>query len=353
MVNFTILAGGYDVFIASYLFNSDASTLALTGKYPSGANPSWITSHPTNKSILYATNENTEGAVQSFTVTSDGVLSQAVDTIPTDGDSPAFAVALSTGQVAAMNYGSDNGRIIPTAAHTPLEFANTGNVISFPVRSGGVSHPHMALEYGSEVLVPDLGGDAIWRLRENESSGNWSIAGSIAQPAGSGPRHIAVEDSLLFTLHELASTLTVQRIPSLDTITTAALLANVSIIPPDPPVNASFAAAELLIPKTSVKFPVQYIYASNRNVGQIDERGDAIAIFRFVNGKLDLIDHVYTGLDQVRGMEFGGEDSEYLVASGVAGTGGVAVFRRVDEGRGLKEVARNLDVPTRSTFVWL
>lgn len=352
MVNFTILAGGYDVFIASYLFNSDASTLSLTGKYPSGANPSWITSHPTNKSILYATNENTEGAVQSFTVTSDGVLSQAVDTMPTDGDSPAFAVALSTGQVAAMNYGSGNGRIIPTA-HTPLEFANTANVISFPVRSGGVSHPHMALEYGSEVLVPDLGGDAIWRLRENRSSGNWSIAGSIAQPAGSGPRHIAVEDGLLFTLHELASTLTVQKIPSLDTTKTAALLANVSIIPPDPPVNASFAAAELLIPKTSVNFPVQYIYASNRNVGQIDERGDAIAIFRYVNGKLELISHVYTGLDQVRGMEFGGEDSEYLVASGVAGTGGVAVFRRVDEGKGLKEVARNLDVLTRTTFIWL
>ncbi|KAK0444261.1 putative isomerase YbhE [Desarmillaria tabescens] len=351
MVKFTILAGGYDVFITSYLFNSDASTLSLTGKYPSGSNPSWITSHPTNKSILYATNENTEGAVQSFTVTSDGVLSEPVSTIPTDGDSPAFAVALSTGQVAAMNYGSGNGRIIPTTS-TPLDFDNTAGVVSFPIQSGGVSHPHMALEYGNEVLVPDLGGDTVWRLKENGSPGNWNISGSITQPAGSGPRHIAVEDGLLFTLHELASTLTVQRIPSLST-KTAALLANVSIIPPDPPANASFAAAELLIPKTSSKFPVQYIYASNRNVGQIDERGDAIAIFRYVKGKLELIRHVYTGLDQVRGMEFGGEDSEYLVASGVAGTGGVVVFRRVDEGRSLKEVARNTDIPTRTTFVWL
>ncbi|KAG7440486.1 putative isomerase YbhE [Guyanagaster necrorhizus] len=352
MVNFTILAGGYDVFIASYLFDSVASTLSLTGQYPSGSNPSWITLHPTNKSILYATNENTEGAVQSFTVTSNGVLSTTVDTVPTDGDSPAFAVALSTGQVAAMNYGSGNGRIIPTTS-TPLDFDNTASVISFPTPSGGVSHPHMALEYGSEVLVPDLGRDQIWRLRENGSAGNWKIAGSIAQPAGSGPRHIAVEGDLLFTLHELSSTLTVQKIPLLDTTETAALLANVSIIPPDPPVNASFAAAELLIPKTSIKFPVQYIYASNRNVGEIDERGDAIAIFQYVAGKLELITHVYTGLDQVRGMEFGGEDSEYLVASGVAGTAGVAVFRRVSEGRSLEEVARNTDIPTRSTFVWL
>ena len=52
MVNFTILAGGYDVFIASYLFNSDASALSVLGQYPSGTNPSWITPHPTNQSIF-------------------------------------------------------------------------------------------------------------------------------------------------------------------------------------------------------------------------------------------------------------------------------------------------------------
>ncbi len=52
MVNFTILAGGYDLFVATYLFNSAASTLSLAGKYPTGANSSWITLHPTNGSVL-------------------------------------------------------------------------------------------------------------------------------------------------------------------------------------------------------------------------------------------------------------------------------------------------------------
>jgi hypothetical protein len=52
MVNFTIFAGGYDVFIAAYLFNSDAKTLSLSAKYSSGGNPSWISLHPTDKSIL-------------------------------------------------------------------------------------------------------------------------------------------------------------------------------------------------------------------------------------------------------------------------------------------------------------
>ncbi|KAK0494519.1 putative isomerase YbhE [Armillaria luteobubalina] len=351
MVNLTILAGGYDLFIASYLFNSNTASLSLMGQYPSGPNTSWITLHPTNKSILYATNEITEGAVQSFTVTSEGVLSEVVEMVPSGGAIPAFVDVLSTGQVTVTNYVGANGRIIPTT-DTPLDFDDTAGIISFTVPNGGESNPHMALEYGSEVLVPDLGGDTVWRLKENGSPGNWKIIGSIAQPAGSGPRHIAVEDNLLFTLHQTTSTLTVQKIPSLGT-NTAPLLANVSIVPPDPPVNASFAAAELLIPKTSAKFPVQYIYASNRNMGEADKRGDTIAIFQYVKGKLELINHVYTGLDQVRTMEFGGKDSEYLVAGGVAGDGSVAVFRRVNEGRNLEEVVRNIDLPIRVSFVWL
>ena len=52
MVNFTILAGGYTSFVVSYLFNSDTSSLTVLNQSPTGANPSWISLHPTNKSIL-------------------------------------------------------------------------------------------------------------------------------------------------------------------------------------------------------------------------------------------------------------------------------------------------------------
>ena len=52
MVNFTLLAGGYSQFIATYIFNSDDNTLSFVGNSTTGGNPSWITLHPTNKSIL-------------------------------------------------------------------------------------------------------------------------------------------------------------------------------------------------------------------------------------------------------------------------------------------------------------
>ncbi|KAJ7878759.1 Lactonase, 7-bladed beta-propeller-domain-containing protein [Mycena olivaceomarginata] len=356
MVSHIIFAGGYDVFIAAYLFNTATSSLTLVDKYPSGANPSWITPHPTNKSILYATNENTGGALQSFDILGSA-LSSVVDTVPSGGDAPAFAVALSTGEVAIMNYSSGNGRFIPTTTSPDHFDDSSAPVITFPPPAGGVSHPHMALQHGTEVFVPDLGGDTIWRLSPNvsEGAGVYSITGSIPQPKGSGPRHIRISNNRLYTLHELASTLSVQAIPSAPN-GTSSTISTVSIIPANPPASAVWAAAEILIPPPSARFG-QYIYVSNRNTGVQTPTGDSIAIFENVGQgtpgeKLQLVTQVFTGLDQIRGMQFGGEDNKYLIAGGVAGTAGVVIYKRVDGGRNLVEVARNTDIPTRTSFVW-
>jgi len=165
-------------------------------------------------------------------------------------------------------------------------------------------------------------------------------------------------DDELYTLHELDNTLTLQPVPAAPN-GTSPILANVTITPPNPPTGAKFAAGEILIPKPTSQFPVPYIYVSNRNIGTQDPRGDSIAIYeRTTNGAeaLTLITHVYTGLDQIRGMEFGLETNggdEYLIAGGVAGSGGVVIFKRTNGGGGLEEVVRNTDVATRTSFVWL
>ncbi|PFH51625.1 hypothetical protein AMATHDRAFT_142050 [Amanita thiersii Skay4041] len=354
MVNLTILAGGYDVFIATYVFSTEPFGLSLASKWTTGQNPSWITGHPTNKSLVYAVNEIDVGAVQAFVVDPQGKLSAPLSTVPSGG-SPAHVVALSTGEVAVSNYGGGTARFIPTSPSGDV-FIDTAPVLTFPLITN-VSHPHMALEFDNEIFVPDLGGDTIWRLGSEGTPGNYKIQGSLPQPSGSGPRHIAISDDRLFALHELASTLTVQKIPQSPTCNST-IIASASIIPSNPPAGAKYAAAEILIPKLSSRFSTPYIYVSNRNVGTTDESGDSIAIFEHVNkGRKDeglkLIKQVFTGLNQIRGMEFGGPDNEYLIASGVVGTGGVLVLRRTDEGRNLEIVARNTDIPTRTTFIWL
>ncbi|KAJ7235064.1 hypothetical protein C8J57DRAFT_1089242, partial [Mycena rebaudengoi] len=106
------------------------------------------------------------------------------------GDSPTFAVALSTGEtVAIMNSSGGNGRIVPTST-SPARFSRNAPIITFPPLAGGLSHPHIALQYGMRVFVPDLmsfilGGDKIWWLPPNCAPGVWKIQGWR-------PRHIAI-----------------------------------------------------------------------------------------------------------------------------------------------------------------
>ncbi|KAF8178919.1 Lactonase, 7-bladed beta-propeller-domain-containing protein [Pholiota molesta] len=334
MVSFKILAGGYDVFVATYLFNSANSSLSLLSKSPTGSNPSWITINPSNRSLLYAVNENDSGALQSFLITPNAALSGPLDTVASDGGAPAFAAALSTGSVAVMNYNSGNGRIIPTTAEQS-KFVTSAPVITFPPPVGGVSHPHMALEHKDEILVPDLGGDTIWRLKENKTTGAYFIQGSLPQPTGSGPRHIAFFNNRLFCLHETASTLSVQTLPRQPN-GTSTIFDTVSVAPTAPAPGAVFAAAEILIPAPTLAFPIPYIYVSNRNIGNQTATGDSIAIF----------EHVNQGFPN-EGLRL------FLVAGGFAGTAGVIVLRRTEGGSNLEIVARNLDIPTRTSFVWL
>ncbi|KAG2151600.1 Lactonase, 7-bladed beta-propeller-domain-containing protein [Suillus bovinus] len=359
MVKFTILAGGYTSFIASYMFDSETNNLTYLNKYTTGDNPSWITSHPTNKSVLYAVNENVPaGALQSFTVGPEGALT-LVDTISSGGSSPPYCGGLSTGQVAIVNYGSGTASVIPTTTDL-LHFSTDDNtVVTFPVPTTGtqgMSEPHMTYQYYEELLIPDKGNDKIWRLSQNGSPGEFSVHGQIAQPIGSGPRHIQIYENQLYTIHELASTLTLQDFPTYPNFSTP-LISNVSTIPPHPPAGSIFAAAEVLIPLPTAEFPKPYIYTSNRNIGVQDPRGDTIAIFEKVNNQLVLRNQVYTGLNQIRGMMHGQQAGEggdaYIVAAGFAGTAGVKVYKRTEGGANLEEVAVNTELPTRTSFVWL
>lgn len=162
-------------------------------------------------------------------------------------------------------------------------------------------------------------------------------------------------DGTLYTLHELASTLTAEAMPAAPNATST-ITTQLSTVPPNNLTDPVWAAAEILIPDLhpDANFSTPYIYTSNRNTGTtVDPRGDTIAIFKILDsGSLELVQQVYTGLQQVRGMWIGGPDDEFVVAGGVVGTGGVVVFRRTEGGANLEEVARNTDIPTRTSFVF-
>lgn len=106
MVNFTILAGGFTSFIATYVLDTDTGSLTLTKQNPSGDSASWIARHPTDPTTLYSVNEiGPVGSVQSFLVDEEGGLT-VVDTAPTGGNAPTYTEFLSTGEVTGLNVRS-------------------------------------------------------------------------------------------------------------------------------------------------------------------------------------------------------------------------------------------------------
>ncbi|KAG9123157.1 hypothetical protein FRC07_000170 [Ceratobasidium sp. 392] len=351
---FTLLVGAYGSVITGVRFDPSSKSLSVTGSSDSGTNPSWISTHPLNNSVLLATNEvNPVGGVASFIITdrTKGVA-EKISKSSSFGADPAHLAGLSKArQVAVMDYSSGTGAFIPLGADLFTLNEARAQKITF---NATVSHPHQAVEVGDEVLVPDLGADKVWRLRQQlPSTGqapvpNWQVRGFVQQPAGSGPRHIAVSNGILYTLHELSSTLSSQTLPPLDSSLAPKTISTLSILPPGAN-GSTFGAAELILDEKR-----GLLYASNRNLAASpDLRGDTIAIFKFDNaGNLKLVDQFFTGLNQIRAMAQGGPDNLYIAAGGLTG-GGLAVFEKVNNT--LAERAR-LPAGTISkpaSFVWL
>ncbi|KAF8920853.1 Lactonase, 7-bladed beta-propeller-domain-containing protein [Mucidula mucida] len=335
MVKLNILAGGYTSYIVSYLFDSDSGALSYLCETPTEPNPSWLFKH--NNRLIYGVNEIDNGTLTSYAFF-DGRLS-IVDSISSGGIGPAYCSSLSDGNVPIMNYGSGDGLLVSTALYG-YELTTTSNLITFEPPVNGTSFPHMTLQYDEEVLVTDLGADKIWRVGQDTLKGTWTVHGALAHDTGSGPRHMVVSNDTLYVLHEKTNTLTKEVIPPTSSLSyTSQLLANVTIVPSDVPYNSTYAAAELLLAS-------EYLYASNRNIGGTpDPRGDSIAIFDL---NLKLVRQVFTGLVNIRGMIFGGENDAYLVALGAV-SGGMVVYERL--GDDLVEVARNSSAVARTTAV--
>jgi len=56
------------------------------------------------------------------------------------------------------------------------------------------SHPHQIIFHRDELLVPDLGADKTWRLKEED--GRWNVVGSLDHGTGKGPRHAVIHSTL-------------------------------------------------------------------------------------------------------------------------------------------------------------
>lgn len=100
---YKILVGSYTDEITTLDFDPDAGKLEIVSTVKSGQSPSWIELHPDDRSLLFATNEVTEGKLQLFRVSEDGSL-QFLEECPSGGADPAsLAITESTVIVANVS----------------------------------------------------------------------------------------------------------------------------------------------------------------------------------------------------------------------------------------------------------
>ncbi|KZT51097.1 putative isomerase YbhE [Calocera cornea HHB12733] len=354
-----LITASYSDVLTHLAFAPAARTLTVTGTTPSGGSMSWLSLSPADPTLLVGTNESAQGEVRLFRIAQpapDGRVT--IDPLgapqPTAGHSPAHHRVLQDGTaVLAANYMAGTLQTVPLtplgllpARHPLLKFPFIGPGPN-PARQES-SHPHEVYQRSAtELLVPDLGADKIWRLAPSAPTGEWAIAGDIVGPPGAGPRHIQVVASDLYVLNELDNTLSHWTLPlALGTS------ASHHSTQPCTRLTTTGGAAELLIHPAG-----GYLYATNRDSNNV--AGDTIAIFKLQPSLLALgarepkwLREVHTGLSHIRGAvirEF--EGSVYLLAAGQNG-GGVKAYEVTDGGEDLQELAQ-VDVDKVTGFVWL
>ncbi|EIW80179.1 3-carboxy-cis,cis-mucoante lactonizing enzyme [Coniophora puteana RWD-64-598 SS2] len=357
MAPYTILVGSYAESLYVLEFDPSAKTLKLNQSLKVGYHPSWITVHPTDKSLIYTALEQKDGEVIVLKY-AEGTLTE-LQRAPSGGRDPCTVLA-SEGELIVGNYTEGNVSFTPLSTSEPYLSPEKMYTVVMPhVEQPGLvadrqesSHPHQVVFTSdeSEILVPDLGADKTYRLRRGED-GQWALSDeSFSYEAGSGPRHLVLSGTELFTLLELSSHLSAIDFP------TGTLIGVASTLDPPPARDALLAgpagprlAAELLI-ANQLGGQWKYLYASNRN--DPAPAGDTVAIFSLAErGAPILASEVRTGQKHVRGMMFGGPDDRYLVTGGKDG-GGVKVWERVSGGRGLRELA-SVDVESPTSFLWM
>ncbi|KAG8680152.1 hypothetical protein FRC08_016502, partial [Ceratobasidium sp. 394] len=132
MPKYRILVASYTPNITTLEFVPSKGTLRAIAQSPAGTNPSWVAAHPTDKNLILATNEVTDGKVHLFKLKENGSL-RLLESMGTAGEDPAHLAVLED-EVVVGNYSSGTVLAISfskSAPHflspkSPIQFSGSG-----------------------------------------------------------------------------------------------------------------------------------------------------------------------------------------------------------------------------------
>ncbi|WVQ71745.1 hypothetical protein IAR50_001286 [Cryptococcus sp. DSM 104548] len=375
MSNYKLIVGGYRENYSLVAFDPSSKEINVISDSPAPENASWVEAAATKSMdgsrVVYSISESEKGKAVSLAVRGDKVT--VTSERDTHGGACHVHIMKDGSGIVVANYlgGSllyfpteQDGTLSATSASPLLKFdlvyTEQGQTAPNPERQDA-SHCHQVIEGDDGILyVPDLGNDRVWVVwREGESG--LSVKGWCQAPAGAGPRHatISKDGKHLYVLTELANTLltfpltdpTYPIIPHPDS--------GISIAPSSVPERyiKYLNAAELI---AHPSHPV--LYASNRlelDIGKASdgrfeskEKGDAVAIATLSsNGTLDAVQHVRTGVNNIRAMQLS-PDGNFVALAGQNG-GGVEVYSVGQDGKTWELVAKNEAITKVTDLAWL
>jgi|HubBroStandDraft_2_1064218.scaffolds.fasta_scaffold220841_1 6-phosphogluconolactonase len=152
--------------------------------------PSWIDWHP-DMPVLYAVAETDDGGVRAWSLAEPG-RARPLGSGATGGAEPCHLTVDPSGRyLVTVNYTGGSisvHHIGPDGAiGARSDFVQHEAHGDHPRQDA--AHPHMVRVQGDELLVTDLGADAIYRYRLGDD-GTLTRIGVVAAPPGSGPRHV-------------------------------------------------------------------------------------------------------------------------------------------------------------------
>lgn len=177
--------------------------------------PTFLAAHPSGR-WLYAVGEDEAGTVSAFEIADDGAL-LVRSTISSGGSGPChLTLAPGARSLYVANYSSGTLGVVPLADDGAFAGEPNGPAQVFGHEGTGPDasrqegpHAHFVWAEESQVLVADLGTDAVRRYSVGDD-GVLVAAGLAAElPPGTGPRHLALspDGRFCFVVGELDVTL--------------------------------------------------------------------------------------------------------------------------------------------------
>lgn len=173
--------------------------------------PSYLTIS-SNKDFLYAVQEvndfeNEAGAVTTFALKNENLTE--IQTVSSRGAHPCHLSLSPRGdKLAVANYTGGNASVYKVGSDGKLE--SSAFMDHTQIDTTKTPHAHMAKWVNNEILIADLGLDALFTYKDEDSEMAKPKA-TIQLPKGTGPRHFTTTENgrFLYIINELNSTIAV------------------------------------------------------------------------------------------------------------------------------------------------